>query len=115
RCISSLSGPFKQIKRRHRYRPPEVRVIKLTFGGVFMAKYSEAFKIKLVTEYLYGNLGYTSLTKKYNMPSTSPLKNWVRSYQTQGMEGVKRRKTKVEYTVQFKLDTVQFMLETGAS
>src|SRR5699024_6179266 len=37
------------------------------------------------------------------------------SYQTQGMEGVKRRKTKVEYTVQFKLDTVQFMLETGAS
>lgn len=98
-----------------RYRPPEVRVIKLTFGGVFMAKYSEAFKIKLVTEYLYGNLGYTSLTKKYNMPSTSPLKNWVRSYQTQGMEGVKRRKTKVEYTVQFKLDTVQFMLETGAS
>ena len=25
---------------------------KLTFGGVFMAKYSEEFKIKLVTEYL---------------------------------------------------------------
>src|SRR5699024_1225149 len=97
-----------KIKKPFGYRPPEVRVINLTFGGVFMAKYSEAFKIKLVTEYLYGNLGYTSLTKKYNMPSTFPLKNWVRSYQTQGMEGVKRRKTKVEYTVQFKLDTVQF-------
>lgn len=80
-----------------------------------MAKYSEAFKIKLVTEYLYGNLGYRSLTKKYNMPSTSPLENWVRSYKAQGMEGLKRRKTKEEYSVQFKLDAVQFMLETGAS
>ncbi|MBM7597793.1 transposase [Virgibacillus halotolerans] len=80
-----------------------------------MAKYSEAFKIKLVTEYLHGNLGYKSLMKKYNMPSTSPLKNWVKSYKVQGMEGLRRRKTKEEYTVQFKLDAVQFMLETGAS
>ena len=31
---------------------PKVRVINLTFGGIFMAKYSEKFKIKLVTEYL---------------------------------------------------------------
>ena len=80
-----------------------------------MAKYSEEFKIKLVTEYLYGNLGYKSLTKKYNMPSTSPLRNWVRSYKVQGMEGLRRRKTNKEYSVQFKLNAVQFMLETGAS
>ena len=97
------------------YQPPKVRVENLTFGGVFMAKYSEEFKMKLVTEYLYGNLGYQSLTKKYNIPSTSPLKNWVRSYKAQGMDGLKRRKTKKEYSVQFKLDAVQFMLETGAS
>ncbi|MGN8648404.1 helix-turn-helix domain-containing protein [Gracilibacillus sp. HCP3S3_G5_1] len=80
-----------------------------------MVKYSEEFKVKLVTEYLYGNLGYKSLTEKYNMPSTSPLKNWVRSYKVQGMDGLKRRNTKKEYSVQFKLDAVQFMQETGAS
>ncbi len=74
------------------YRPPKVRVINLTFGGVFMAKYSEEFKIKLVTEYLDGNLGYKLLAKKYNMPSKHRLKNWVKAYKTQGMEGIKTKK-----------------------
>ena len=80
-----------------------------------MAKYSEEFKLKLVTEYLNGNLGYERLAKKYNMPSKSPLQTWVRTYQTQGVLGLRRRKKKEAYSVQFKLDTVQFMLETGAS
>ncbi|RDW16446.1 helix-turn-helix domain-containing protein [Oceanobacillus chungangensis] len=80
-----------------------------------MAKYSEEFKIKLVTEYLHGNLGYQSLSKKYNIPSTFQLRNWVRSYKEQGMDGLKRKRTKKEYSVQFKLDAIQFMLETGAS
>nr|WP_281414406.1 helix-turn-helix domain-containing protein [Virgibacillus salarius] len=31
------------------------------------------------------------------------------------MAGLKRRNKKKEYAVQFKLDTIQFMLETGAS
>ena len=31
------------------------------------------------------------------------------------MKGLKRRKTKEAYSVQFKLDTIQFMLNTGAS
>lgn len=84
--LFSSSTPIKEVSVT--VPPPEVRVVKLTCGGVFMAKYSEVFKIKLVTEYLYGNLGYTSLTKKYNMPSTSPLENWVRSYKPRGMEGL---------------------------
>ncbi|MCA0993873.1 transposase [Pseudalkalibacillus hwajinpoensis] len=80
-----------------------------------MAKYSEEFKIKLVTEYLDGNLGYKSLAKKYNMPSQTPLQDWVRAYKTQGIEGLKRREIKKAYSVQYKLDTILFMLETGAS
>lgn len=80
-----------------------------------MAKYSEEFKIKLVTEYLYGNLGYGSLAKKYNMGSQTPIVEWVNTYKSQGMEGLKRRKTKKEYSVKFKLDTIQFMIKTGAS
>lgn len=81
----------------------------------FMAKYSEEFKIKLVIEYLSGNLGYRSLAKKYNMGSQTQIVEWVNTYKSQGMEGLKRRKTKKEYSVQFKLDTIQFMLNTGAS
>ncbi|MFD0954881.1 helix-turn-helix domain-containing protein, partial [Virgibacillus alimentarius] len=79
-----------------------------------MAKYSEEFKIKLVTEYLHGNKGYKLLAKKYNMPSYTPLRNWVSAYKTQGVEGLKNRR-KEAYSVQFKLDTIQFMLNTGAS
>jgi transposase len=56
-----------------------------------MAKYSEGFLKKPVTEYLNGNLGYTRLVRKYNMPSETPLKNWVRAYKTQGIEGLKRK------------------------
>src|SRR5699024_7055152 len=87
----------------------------LAFGGVFMVKYNEEFKIKLVAEYLHGNLGYGSLAKKYNMGSQTPIVEWVKAYNSQGIEGLKRKKTKKEYSVQFKLDTVQFMLTTGAS
>lgn len=80
-----------------------------------MAKYSEEFKIKLVTEYLDGNIGYQALAKKYNIGSHTRIVEWVKTYKSQGMEGLKRRKTKKEYSVQFKLDTIQFMLNTGAS
>ena len=80
-----------------------------------MAKYREEFKIKLVTEYLNGNLGYRRLARKHNLPSETPLKNWVRAYKTQGIEGLQRRTRKEAYSVKFKLDTIQFMKETGAS
>lgn len=80
-----------------------------------MAKYSEEFKIKLVIEYLHGNLGYKLLAKKYNIPSQTPLQDWERAYKAQGVNGLKRRKVKEVYSVQFKLDTIQFKLETDAS
>lgn len=80
-----------------------------------MAKYNEAFKIKLVTEYLHGNLGYKLLAKKYNMPSTSPIMSWVRTYKNLGIEGLKQRRKQEAYSVQFKLDALQFKLNTGAS
>ncbi|WP_170140761.1 helix-turn-helix domain-containing protein [Oceanobacillus arenosus] len=59
-----------------------------------MAKYSEEFKMKIVTEYLQGNFGYVSLAKKYNISSTNRIYEWVRAYKSQGMDGLKRRKTK---------------------
>ncbi|NQD65959.1 transposase, partial [Bacillus haikouensis] len=80
-----------------------------------MAKYNYEFKMKLVTEYLEGNIGYGSLTKKYNMGSQTTIREWVNVYKTQGMDGLKRSMTKKEYSVQFKLDTIQFILNTGAS
>ena len=81
-----------------------------------MVKYSEGFKLSLVTEYLQGNLGYALLARKYNMPSDTPIKNWVSAYKNQGVRrGLKRKNSREAYPVQFKLDTIHFMLRTGAS
>lgn len=80
-----------------------------------MAKYSQGFKLKIVNEYLKGNLGYLLLAKKYGMPSPTPIKRWVRAYKAFGEEGLQRKNQYEEYPVQFKLDVLNFMKQTGAS
>ncbi|WP_374489242.1 transposase, partial [Virgibacillus sp. AGTR] len=53
-----------------------------------MAKYSEEFKVKVVTENIDGNLSYRSLAKKYHMGSFTPIYEWVKNYERHGMEGL---------------------------
>lgn len=80
-----------------------------------MAKYSEGFKLKVVQEYLEGKLSYRSLAKKYEMPSSTPIEQWVRAYKAFGNEALQRKAGKEVYAVQFKLDVLKFMKQTGAS
>lgn len=80
-----------------------------------MIKYDEEFKIKLVNEYLHGDLSYGELAKKYNIPSKNRIYEWVKIYEALGADGLKRQETNREYSVQFKLSAVQFKKETGAS
>lgn len=79
-----------------------------------MAKYSEDFKLHLVKEYLESSLGYRRLAHKYGMPS-SPIIRWVRAYQAFGKEGLRKKQTHQKYSVQFKVDVLHFMKQTGAS
>ncbi|WP_173917041.1 helix-turn-helix domain-containing protein [Halobacillus sp. Marseille-Q1614] len=80
-----------------------------------MSKYSEKFKLQVVTEYFQGHLGYALLAKKYSIPSDVQILRWVRAYQAFGEEGLKRKHSKQVYPVQFKLDVLNFMKQTGAS
>ncbi|WP_034552331.1 helix-turn-helix domain-containing protein [Carnobacterium funditum] len=80
-----------------------------------MAKYHADLKLKIVKEYQNGTLTYDLLAKKYGMPSSSPIKQWVNLYTHYGKEGLIRKKTKEVYSVHFKLDVLQFMKRTGAS
>lgn len=80
-----------------------------------MAKYSQGFKLKIVQEYLKGNLGYLLLAQKYGIPSPTPIKRWVRAYKISGEKGLQRKTKHEEYPVQFKLDVLNFMKQTGAS
>ena len=61
-------------------RPPKVGVINLILGVIFMVKYDEAFKLKLVNDYLDGDLSYVSLAKKYDIPSPSSIKECVQCW-----------------------------------
>jgi transposase len=80
-----------------------------------MAKYSEEFKLKVVKEYQNGLLGFSLLAKKYEIPNISQIQSWVRAYKEFGVEGLSRKKTKQVFSVQFKLDVLNFMKQTGAS
>ena len=80
-----------------------------------MAKYSDEFKLRVVKAYLEGSLGYSLLAKSFNIPSESPIKRWVRSYKEFGEKGLHRKNMKGVYSVQFKLNVLNFMKNTGAS
>jgi transposase len=80
-----------------------------------MAKYSSEFKSMIVKEYLEGPLGYKLLAKKYDISSETSIKKWVNSFKAFGKDGLCRKRSKTVYSVQFKLNVINFMKETGAS
>ena len=57
-----------------------------------MAKYSAEFKFEVVQEYLNGHIGYTDLTKKYDIPSKKCIQEWVGKYRRVGKDGLQRSK-----------------------
>ena len=75
-----------------------------------MAKYKLEFKLKVVKEYLEGNIGYASLAKKYNIKSEAEIGRWVNAYKTQGYEGLEVKRKNNKYTLEFKLNTVNLYL-----
>ncbi|AXI00245.1 transposase [Sporosarcina sp. PTS2304] len=80
-----------------------------------MVKYNEEFKVRIVLEYLKGELGYSKLAKKYGVKSHQQIINWVLAYQKYGVEGLTRKNINEIYSVQFKLDVLNFRKRTGAS
>ncbi|MBT2583090.1 helix-turn-helix domain-containing protein [Planococcus sp. ISL-109] len=80
-----------------------------------MAKYSEDFKLQLVKEYLGNSVGYNLLAQKYGIPNSAPIKRWVQAYEVFGEKGLRKKQTNQVYSVQFKVDVLHFMKQTGAS
>lgn len=78
-------------------------------------KYSYEFKLAVVKEYLEGILGYTSLSKKYDVSSDSLVKTWVNTYKEFGEVGLQPKKGKTDYPLDFKRNVLHFKESTGAS
>lgn len=62
-----------------------------------MTKYSSQFKVKVVSRYLKGDIGYRELCKQYKVPSTSVVRAWVQRAQEHGPQSLAVRHTKATY------------------
>lgn len=75
-----------------------------------MAKYSTEFKIKIVKEYLKGNISFKKLAEKYQLAHQEIVKRWVNAYKSQGYEGLKVKRQNTQYSLEFKLNVVNLYL-----
>ena len=80
-----------------------------------MKKYSLEFKLKVVTAYLTGVGSYSSLAKKYDIPSKTRIEEWVATYKAFGIEGLKSKEKNTTYSLEFKQNVVECYLTTKTS
>ncbi|KHM45765.1 hypothetical protein NZ47_13865, partial [Anaerovibrio lipolyticus] len=80
-----------------------------------MAKYSVEFKLKIVQEYLKGDIGYHALAHKYGIPDKKRIQFWVAKYRVMGEKGLQRSRKNETYSFQFKLHAVELYLSTEMS
>lgn len=79
-----------------------------------MGKYCDELKIKVVKDYQDGFLGIRPVAKKYGI-SKSVVGRWIQFYEEFGIEGLLSEKIKQSYSIQFKLDVLNFIERTGSS
>lgn len=72
-----------------------------------MLKYSLEFKKKLV-EYCLEGHSTQGTAKKFGMPSSTPLKEWIKKYQEHGPEGLIKQ-SKSSYSGEFKQNVIEYM------
>ncbi|MFZ7946326.1 helix-turn-helix domain-containing protein [Neobacillus sp. 19] len=77
-----------------------------------MAKFTVEKKLEAVKRYLNNEGGYRFLSEIYGTAHNT-IKKWVLQYQYHGEEGLTKSYT--SYTVQFKLDVLNYMNEQGTS
>src|SRR5699024_10295077 len=77
-----------------------------------MVKYDLAYKLAVVKAYLNGEGGYSMIATGVGIPDHSTVRKWVKNYEILGESGLERRISHPTYSVQFKLDVIQYKLET---
>lgn len=85
----------------------------LKLGGAFLlAKFKSEDKIRAVKRYLKGNKGYKNIAEEIGVHK-SKLQFWVKKYQYHGEKAFLKGYT--NYSVQYKLDVLNYMNENGTS
>lgn len=79
-----------------------------------MSKYSNEFKLEVVKYYLEGHHSRSGTAKKFGMPSSTPLKEWIKKYQEHGPEGLIKQQ-KSSYSGEFKQSVIEYMHDNHLS
>ena len=53
-----------------------------------MSKYSNELKLKIVKYYIEEHHSKYDTAKKFNLPSQTPIDNWIRKYKEHSGEGI---------------------------
>ena len=80
-----------------------------------MAKYSFEFKKEVVNSYLNGEGSFEFVAKKYEIPTCTNVKTWVRNYKNFGDEGLFRSRKNELYSFEYKLHVVELYLSSEIS
>lgn len=79
-----------------------------------MAKYTAQFKQQVVAFYLENHRSYTSTAQHFHIPSRN-VERWVARFQRLGEAGLARARTTRTYSVEQKLEIIQFVFVTHSS
>ena len=77
-----------------------------------MLKYTKKTKLKVIKQYLDGQLGYHRLSAKLGIPAFT-IRRWVDAYRLHGEESFERRRG--HYPAEFKLSVLQHMWDNGTT
>ena len=75
-------------------------------------KYSFELKKEVVEAYLAGEGSYPGLAAKYGISAISNIQRWIWQYKHFGEKALRRKSSKAEYDLQFKLNAIQCYLTT---
>ena len=73
-----------------------------------MSKYSNELKLEIVKYCIEGYHSKYDAAKKFNIPSPTPIDDWIRRYKEHGAEGLIKQK-KSSYSGDFKQNVVEYM------
>jgi transposase len=73
-----------------------------------MSKYSNEFKLKVVKYCIEESHSKYDAAMKYNIPSPTPIDNWIRKYKEHGPEGLIKQQ-KSSYNGEFKQNVIEYM------
>lgn len=74
-----------------------------------MTKYSSEFKVRFVSKYLEGGISYNDLCTEFGIPHAGFVKTWVNQARAHGIDSLKVKHTRTDYSQIFKISVVEYV------